>query len=383
MYTMIYLGGISGIQLEPITVAANEKFNGVHDFTMTIPEAYAPDLELGMPILLSWLPDVEFILMGMDIDNNICDLRCSSTEAILSQRPAVPDVRSTTWKDAEYPDGWVFGDEYSDVPRQPIRDVLTEVWDKSTKWYQNSGFNAGARDVTADLTADFTRGVTGNLISYNVDGSLLDVVQDLLARSTTRVRLRTTRQDTYRNYRVGFYTEPCRDRVREISMINFRTDVKSIRTSIDISDSPSVIVRSNEDVVMTSRMYHMPRNYVTMKLVEASDDDYGEGMFQQMRNQELVYEPYSSLTQGYSVEFEFHGALDLSDISPGDTVTTDSNHPRPSWITDELMVTEIVRTKDHLGYREYPLLTSVPASDGRDNAASMGIRNSIRTYNAN
>src|SRR5699024_3637103 len=282
-----------GVQLEPITVAANEKFNGVHDFTMTIPEAYAPDLELGMPILLSWLPDVEFILMGMDIDNNICDLRCSSTEAILSQRPAVPDVRSTTWKDAEYPDGWVFGDEYSDVPRQPIRDVLTEVWDKSTKWYQNSGFNAGARDVTADLTADFTRGVTGNLISYNVDGSLLDVVQDLLARSTTRVRLRTTRQDMYRNYRVGFYTETCSDRVREISMINFRTDVKSIRTSIDISDSPSVIVRSNEDVVMTSRMYHMPRNYVTMKLVEASDDDYGEGMFQQMRNQELVYEPYS------------------------------------------------------------------------------------------
>ena len=127
----------------------------------------------------------------------------------------------------------------------------------------------------------------------------------------------------------------------------------------------------------------MPRNYVTMQLVEASDDDYGEGMFQRMRNQELVYDPYSSLTQGYSVEFEFHGALDLSDISPGDTVTTDSNHPRPSWITDELMVTEIVRTKDHLGYREYPLLTSVPASEGRDNASSRSIRNSIRTYNAN
>ena len=383
MYTLAKIGGPDGPTVTPYMVAANEKFLDTHELTFSVDQSYAQILEVGTPILFTWFPDIEFIITSIGINNNTCDLKCLSTESILKNRPAVPDVRSLEWRDAEWPDGWYFGDELNDVARIPIRDVLDTVWDRSTKWYQESGYNTGPVDLVSQLGYDFSRGITGNLGYYPVDGSLFETIQDLIGMSTTRARLRTARRDSAEDYTIRFYTEPCRDRVRSIRIENFRSEVKNIRTNIEINDRTNLIIRSNEDVVAISELYKPARNYVTMSLVESADFDMGGLELSKSRLNDLVYEPYSTMSEGYTVEFEFHGELDLSGIHPGDTVTIDSNHPRPSWIPEELMISEIVRTFDHLGYREYPLLTTVPAVYGRDNVVTNYIKNNIREFNAN
>lgn len=383
MYTLAKIGGPGGPTVTPYMVAANEKFLDTHELTFSVDQSYAQILEVGTPILFTWFPDIEFILTSVTMNNNTCDLKALSTESVLKQRPAVPDVRSTEWREAEWPDGWEFGDKLNDAATIPIKDVLEEVWLRSTKWYQESGFNQGPVDMVSTLQHDFNSGVTGNLAYYSVDGSLFETMRELISMSTTRARLRTIRTDSADDYRIRFLTEPCRDRVRSIRIDNFRSEVKSVRTNIDITDQPSIIVRSNEDIVSVSELYSPVRNYVTMDLVESSDFDLSDFELDKTRHNQLVYSPYSDLTNGYTVEFEFHGELDLTGTKPGDTVTIDSNHPRPSWVPEELMISEIVRTYDHLGYREYPLLTTVPAVYGRDNVVTERIKGSIRNYNAN
>lgn len=234
-----------------------------------------------------------------------------------------------------------------------------------------------------DLKCDFTEGITGSIHHYIADGTLHDCVTELISMSTTRARLLSKVHKYYSFYVVNFYTEPCQDRVRTIRISDLRSDVRSIKTSIDISDIPTTVIRANEDGVSQSTLYHPVRHYVTIETAESDDDSLGDMALVRSRFNQLVYEPYSNLAQAYAVEFEFHGELDLSGLKPGDTVITDSTHPRPDWVPEELMITEIVRTFDHLGYREYPLLTTAPAVYGRDNSVTSTIKNSIRNFNAN
>lgn len=379
MYTIAQLGGPNGLTVVPHMVAANERYLNTHELTFSLAASYAQVLRLGLPVLFSWFPDKEFLLTGVSINESSCDVTCMSTEYILNQRPAVPDVKSTGWKSDEYPNGWEFGDELDDVATVPIVDILSEVWDRSTKWYAESAYNDGT-DLVASLTGDFSRGIVGNVNHYVADGSLFEVVQDLMSLSTQRSRLSTRRVDQFDDYSISFYTEPCADRVRSIRVNNFRSDVKNVKTSMSLNDQPSVVLRSNEDGVAKSKLYTPIRNYVTMSIAEGNDDALSQIEFEKSKLSQLVYEPYQSMASNYTIEFEFHGELDLQGVYPGDTVTTDSTHPRPSWITDELMITEIVRTHDHLGYREYPLLTTVPASYGRDNTVTNTIKSSITDY---
>jgi hypothetical protein len=95
---------------------------------------------------------------------------------------------------------------------------------------------------------------------------------------------------------------------------------------------------------------------------------------------DLVYTPYRNMVGGYSVEMEFHGNLDLTNIYPGDTIVVNTNHPRPSWVPEELMISEIVRTMDHTGYREYPTLVTPTASFNRDLDTTISIKNSTQIF---
>ena len=383
MLTTVTFGSLSGLRLKPTMVAANEKYLSPDELTFSIPEAYAGDIAIGMPVFFSWFPDIEFLITSIDIGDSTCDLRCFSTEKILDQRPAVPNIRSTGWKEAEYPDGWDFGDPEDTTDRIDIQETLDEIWEFSTTWYQSSGYNQGPIDLVSHLDCDFTRGITGSIHHYVADGTLYDCATELISMSTTRARLLSKINPVSDYYIVTFYTEPCQDRVRSFRISDFRSEVRSIKTSIDISDIPSTVIRANEDGVSQSTLYYPVRNYVTIETSESDDDSLGDMALVRSRLNQLVYEPYSNLAQAYTVEFEFHGELDLSGLKPGDTVLIDSTHPRPNWVPEELMITEIVRTFDHLGYREYPLLTTVPAVYGRDNTVTSEIKDTIRNFNAN
>lgn len=383
MLTTVTFGKPNGLRLVPSMVAANERYLQPDELTFSIPESYAGDIEVGMPVFFSWFPEMEFLIQSISIGAQTCDLVCANTETILGLRPAVPDIRSNTWKEVEYPDGWEFGDSLEDVDIVPLKTIIDEVWNKSTKWYQNSGYNTGSRDLVADFIGDFTQGITGSIYHYVVDGSLYDTILDIIGLSTTRTRLVSRMVRNTGGYTVRFYTEPCRDKVRNIRITNYRSDVRGVKTSIDISSTPNTVIRANEDGVSLSSLYTPTRNYVTINHSSAKDDDMGYSELTRSFQGDLIYNPYSELSQGYSVEFEFHGELDLTGLKPGDTVVTDSTHPRPSWIPEQLMISEIVRTYDHLGYREYPLLTPVPAVYGRDNSSTIAIKQTLRNYEAN
>lgn len=380
---MITVFGNTKQMLVPLSIATGEKYLGVHDLTFTTPTSMVSVFEPGMSVLLTWFPNKEFIIVSVDSGVDQVSVRCMSTEYILSLRPAVPDIRSTSWKQVEYPDGWEFGDPETDVEDIPIVDVLREVWTKSTKWYQQSGFNTGAVDLVSELTGTFGSEVTGTLGHYVVEGSILESIQTLIGMSTSRLRLESIRTDRSNGYDIGFKTVRCNDRVMPIRINNYRSQVKSTTSNIDLSDKASIVLRADEDGVLQSKLYTPRRNYVTISSTEGSIDNMSDLAIQKDELNELVYSPYKDMSGGYALQFEFHGELDLSGVHPGDTVTTDSTHPRPSWVPEELMISEIIRTLDQSGYREYPVLTPVPAVRSRDNSATLTIKNSIRRFDVN
>ena len=145
-----------------------------------------------------------------------------------------------------------------------------------------------------------------------------------------------------------------------------------------------MVFRSDLDNVFRSRIYTPKKPYVTFKHIESTnDDDLSDLELDKTRLDDLVYEPYSSVSEGYSIEFEFHGNMDLTNIKPGDTLTVNSHHPRPSWIPEELMISEIVRTLDHTGYREYPTLVTPPASINRDLSTTNAIKSTLQVFPGN
>lgn len=385
MYTTISLDRWDGETITPLTVAYNERFVDVHDMNFTVPERFAPMFDLGQVVLLSWDTNKEFLIKGISVDDTTCSITTRSTEQVLIDRPAVTDIMSTDWYEAEYPDGWYFGDDLNDIADLNVRDVLQEFWDITTQWYQNSQYAIpGIVDAVSLLESDFGTEVAGKLAYYLVEGSIMDNVKNLLNLSTNRLRLVTRREDRSDGHTITFGTQVCRDRVREILVDNYRTDVKSIRTSVDVSDMPDMVFRSDRDNVLRSRIHTPKKPYVTFKHIEApNDDDLSDPELDKARLGDLVYEPYSSVSGGYSIEFEFHGNMDLTNIRPGDTLTVNSHHPRPSWIPEELMISEIVRTLDHTGYREYPTLVTPPASINRDLSTTNAIKNTLQVFPGN
>lgn len=382
MYTTISLDQWDGESIAPLTVAYNERFVDVHDMNFTVPERFAPMFDLGQVVLLSWDTNKEFLIKGISVDDTTCSITTRSTEQVLMDRPAVPNIMSTFWMESEYPDGWIYGDDLNDVADIDIRYILQDFWDVTTQWYQNSQYAIpGVVDAVSLLETDFGTEVAGKLAYYEVTGSIFDNVQNLLNLSTNRLRLVTRREDHSDGHTITFGTQVCRDRVREILVDNYRTDVKSIRTSVDVSDTPDMVFRSDLDNVFRSRIYTPKKPYVTFKHIEATnDDDLSDLELDNTRLGDLVYEPYASVSGGYSIEFEFHGNMDLTNISPGDTLTVNSHHPRPSWIPEELMISEIVRTLDHTGYREYPTLVTPPASINRDLPTTNAIKSTLQVF---
>lgn len=382
MYTSIILDSWDGETIRPLTVAYNERYNKVHDMNFSVPERFAPMFDLGQAVLLSWDTDKEFLVTGITVDRDTCNITTKSTEHALDNRPAVPTVMATDWEEAEYPDGWEFGDELNDIADIDILTILREVFRRSTTWYQNSHFaNPDQVDLFSLLVSGFGSEVEGKLAYYKVSGSVLDTVTDLLNLSTNRLRLTTLRTDHSSGYTITFGARKCRDRVMEILVDNYRTDVKSIRTDIDLGSTPNIILRSDRDNVLRSVLHKPKRSYVTFEAIESKrDDDLSDLELVKSRLNDLVYEPYSDMSGGYSVEFEFHGNMDLTNVRPGDTVLVNTHHPRPAWVPEELMISEIVRTLDHTGYREYPTLVTPTASFNRDLTTTTAIKNSIQVF---
>lgn len=385
MYTTISLDQWNGESITPLTVAYNERFVDAHDMNFTVPERFAPMFDIGQVVLLSWDTNKEFLVKGIAVDDHTCSITTLSTEQVLIDRPAVPNIMSTDWHEAEYPDGWFFGDDLNDIADLNVRDVLQEFWNITTQWYQNSQYAIpGIVDAVSLLESNFGTEVSGKLAYYLVDGSIMDNVKNLLNLSTNRLRLTTSREDHSNGHTITFGTEVCRDRVVEILVDNYRTDVKTIKTNIDVSDTPDMVFRSDRDNVFRSRIHTPKKSYVTFEHIKASgDDDLSDLELDKARLNDLVYSPYDSVSGGYTVEFEFHGNMDLTNIRPGDTLTVNSNHPRPSWIPEELMISEIVRTLDHTGFREYPTLVTPPASINRDLATTTTIKNTLQVFPGN
>lgn len=382
MYTSISLDSWDGETVSPLTVAYNERYNDVHDMNFSVPERFAPMFDLGQSALLSWDTNKEFLITGIAVDKDTCNITTKSTEYVLDNRPAVPTVMATDWMDAEYPDGWYYGDELNDVANLDILDILKDVFLTSTSWYQHSHFADPSQvDLVSLLGMSFGSEVEGKLAYYKVSGSILDTVTELLNFSSSRLRLTTTRTDHSSGYDITFGARKCRDRIMEILVDNYRTDVKSIRTDIDLGSTPHVVLRSDRDNVIRSVLYRPKRSYVTFDTVESSkDDDLSDLELDKSRLEDLVYEPYNKMSGGYYVEFEFHGNMDLTNVHPGDTVLVNTHHPRPAWVPEELMISEIVKTLDHTGYREYPTLVTPTASFNRDLTTTTTIKNSIQVF---
>lgn len=382
MYTSISLDSWDGETISPLTVVYNERFNKVHEMNFSVPERFAPMFDLGQAVLLSWETNKEFLITGISVDQDTCKITTKSTEYVLDNRPAVPTVMATDWTDVEYPDGWEYGDVLNDVANIDILTILRDVFRRSTTWYQNSHFaDPNKVDLTSLLGMSFGTAVEGKLAYYKVSGSVLDAVTDLLNLSTNRLRLTTTRTDHSSGYDITFGAVKCQDRIMDIFVDNYRTDVKSIRTDIDLGTTPHIMLRSDRDNVIRSVLYRPKRSYVTFDSVESTkDDDLSDLELEKSRLNDLIYEPYTSMSSGYSIEFEFHGNMDLTNVHPGDTILVNTHHPRPSWVPEELMISEIVRTLDHTGYREYPTLANPTASFNRDLTTTTAIKNSIQVF---
>ena len=131
------------IILDPETFLEKESFFDFESFVWNEKAHDLDDFQLITPVLPKGLKETGYISIpnsskvsmvtsigySQGTDGKLMyEIKGESVLGIYKYRPALPELRSTDYHSRMYPDGWEWGDKFSDLYNFDPRDIALEVW---------------------------------------------------------------------------------------------------------------------------------------------------------------------------------------------------------------------------------------------------------------
>lgn len=304
---------------------------------------------------------------------------------VFDRRPAVQKIVSITSYDADYPDGWMYGDKLSEIrevnPLQVTKEILQAVdvssYGQSTLSYLSLPF------TYIDLTSNK---VTSRLQYYEVSGTAGDAIEELCEEGD--FGLVVMRQDPefihYSNAsnsrRLACYiykpqwTKGDNERTPEFSYLY--DDYISSEISYTMVDNVYIQPRE-DDVVTTSSTFESlnpneprflnPKGLTAWVKYEPKEIEGLDGWEYNNAVQELESQASKEAAERFNVSVETNGVFPFHNKSfkflgeKGSYFVGDYARIRVPEATYEarLQVVNFIRTFDQNGYREYPEFKNV------------------------
>lgn len=349
----------------------NEKAQDLDDFqliTPVLPEGFDKEGYISVPNS-SKVCMVTSISYSISSDGKtMYDVKGENVLGIYKHRPAIPEVRSTDYFSKMYPDGWEWGDKFSDlynISPAVIFNAVSEGVDLSILRYPelsflqlplfHDTFSYGLKDFEFPMRML-------NYYSIGRNSTVWDVYRDLMKLGSFKIDIK----------RPGFYSEDFKafglDYGEEKYWITYNLeelyydsrvtlrygDYDAATQVIDKKDASNVVINSVDDwVYLTkSNLGGRPKGLnARVRYFESDVKDLTEKELEMHIKDKIITETLEQSLQSSSVDLSIQ--KDPYNLQPGALVRIDLPwHEEPTLMT----VTEVVQTQDSNGYRKYPRL---------------------------
>lgn len=314
---------------------------------------------------------------------NSLTIKGNTLDSVFRHRPALPTIAASTYLNAEYPDGWEFGDKEEvsvnnyldpiDIARQVLQKTIVE----------NYGRGEELKHVKLPVIIDTQivnnkRSIPFDKFPYfsiSRDSNVRDVLMDLMFRGNFGMTIKrppygpsVINESDTSSFRANFYRPMIIDRGVLIS--EHVGDYYAYDSSISFSDVPNYIFHITEDYVESVRALDAEGFNARIKVAEDKIVDLPPFEFENIPKQRLIKDPVKSYENalsvsvdmegdviGYKVESYFNSlGLERRPLFLGDVVGLDVPALNALYKTDQLQVqvVEYIRSVDANGYREYP-----------------------------
>nr|DAU77966.1 MAG TPA: hypothetical protein [Caudoviricetes sp.] len=347
----------------------NEKSQDLDDFqliTPNLPKGFEEEGYISVPGS-SKICMVTSIGYSQGTDGKLMyDIKGESVLGIYKYRPALPELRSTDYHSKVYPEGWEWGDKFSDLYNFDPRNIILDIWGR----IDGDAPYKRAKELDFLKTPILMRPLTDssayhlpsrglNYYSVGRNSTVWDVFQNLM-------KLGNFMLNTYRpgKYPKGVDLDTFPDGKSVLVSIDpFATkdsisisygDYDAATQTLDKKDAANVVVNSVDDwVYLTkSNLGGKPRGLnARVRYFESDVKDLLEKELQMHVKDQIITETLNQHLQSATSDLTFSG--NWFDKKPGTLVRVSFPWTREPTIAQ---VSEVVQTQDVNGYRTYPRL---------------------------
>jgi len=304
---------------------------------------------------------------------------------LFTHRPCVKEIRDKTYMDAEYKNGWEFGDKDGDE-----RLNWMTVW---KELFTVASSNYGHKELDF-LKLPFEPIIYGDQIGFiwhyqvyaTFDGgtSMWEAFKRIMENNNSTIRFQAPPFAV--NEWWQFYPWPSdhfkcfhyrgQDRSDFIIFDTFDDSLLKGQLSVNIENVKNAVIFSNEDHTWVAKSFnawgqYAHVSYATENMAKQSDYDWEKTV-----ETRIYQEPYKTLSSGFNLSVEVaptSGSMKRYG-TPSDENTFDTKKRDEYWLGDLVgvqvpyftsilgvdrilaRVTEFTRIEDETGYREYPSL---------------------------
>lgn len=379
----------------------NERFPAPGDFTLTTYDVTGAQKALPRGTYISVDGSGEVGIVG----DHAFDLGTSGTQtltvsgkmalSVYDHRPAVPTIASTSFLDAEYPDGWEFGDVYSDDPNIHPASIIKDI-------IQAVDYNHYGRDELVDLRTPFElnqieypenvpRAFYPRLLPYYTvsrSTSVLSAITELLEIANMGIfTARPGTEDLFSQHSVvkkitregarlplylytpNFMSNDGGLHQADLAFTDYWRDYLAISEEISDAEAPTHAFSVNEDYVISTKRGGYSGLNARVQLNEVNiAGDITDLEIAEINHNSIVKEPAESVASGQSISMEVDGRYPFRpkkygySPNPNDEYffVGDAVGYRTPWGATgsslTMRVVEFIRSMDTNGYREYPEL---------------------------
>lgn len=370
------------ILLDPKTFLEKESFFDFESFVWNEKAQDLDDFQLITPVLPEGIEEAGYI--SVPGSSKVCmvtsigysqgtdgklmyEVKGESVLGIYKYRPALPELRSTDYHSKMYPDGWEWGDKFSDLYNFNPRDIACDVWQRvdgdrpynRTKDLDFLRTPLVMYDSSFSSESDFpSRRLNHYTIGRN--STVWDIFQNLMKLGNFMI-------NTYRPGRYPTEVDPESFPVgkRIVAAIDSFSTKNSVSISygdfdaatqtMDLKDAANVVVNSVDDwVYLTTSSLGGQRPTglnARVRYFESDVKDLTEKELQMHIKDQIATETLNQFLQSATADLTFSG--NKFNKNPGTLVRV--SFPWSSDITIA-QVSEVVQTQDANGYRKYPRL---------------------------
>lgn len=280
------------------------------------------------------------------------DVKGESVLGIYKHRPALPEIRSTDWHSRMHPEGWEWGDVYSDLYNISPLDILMDVWRRVDRDHYkrddlsflktNLSFEKTERPKKSPVEKKF------NYYSVGRNSTVWDVFSDLMTYG--RFGLITEHQNGEIKVKQKYINFPD-------SPISF-SDYNGASQTFSNEDNKNVILnavddwvyftKGDMDVKYDSSGRHIKGLNARVRYFESDVKDLYENQLQMHVKDKIITETIEQYLQS--------SALDVSVTKKENWNIGDLFRIILPWDsgTRLMIVQEVTRTQDSGGYKKFP-----------------------------